>query len=412
MTWHAPFSIALCTTILIGSDARANGFGATLRLTADAVHTASAGFYAVPSAFLPVNERSTKQNLELNGQKNGFNFTATLSNRAFRGSKSKHAQFFNELYYDTQLAGQEISIGRKITSWGVGFGFRPLDVIQQENRRSLYQNTLKGVNLLAWEKFGETSALSVVWSNPGRSEVTEPTLDQSVAVRYFNSLNSTDLHTLARYSKRTGTQLGLGLSKIVGDAVEWHASLLWQRHYHKNLNSLARHQSPVLLSQTDPFIEQAFNNALEALVRMSWTHSSGWGVLGEIWYYQTAYNDHQWRALNALTAQQRGLLGAAEIPDDAVYGNIAWNRQAYLQRNLRQWNMLLRISRQGAAFEPSLELLYNPEDGGLVTTGRLGYISDWQQFEVGLRRFGGTDGSVWSQMPDDGQVYLSWRVNF
>ncbi len=402
----------LLPAILFSVNAGAAELTADLRLTAEAVDHNNASPYAVPERVLPSNNRRNEQNLELHWQKGGFNTTATLRNSTQADGAFDRAAFFNELYFDTQLAGRDVSIGRKIASWGVGFGFRPLDVIQQEDRRALYTNTLKGVDMLTLETYGDTSALSLLWSNPGRGKAYRPALDESLALKFFNNFGDADAHALARYSERTGAQLGVGLSLVSGDALEWHGSILWQRNFSKPINRLTLADARQPLSADNPFIDQTFHNGVKALAGVSWTHGSGWNVLGEIWYDNTAYTAQQWRNLNALNEAQRQLTNAGLAPPQGVLGNIARNRQAFRQNNLRQWNALLRLSRQSGSFEPSLELLYTPDDRGWVITARAQYTLNNQQFEAGLRRFGGDDNSTLAQLPDEGQAYISWRGSF
>ena len=404
--------LALVSIILISENIHARNISAVLRITGDTTSRNDSSQYFVPDRVIPTAGNSSQQNLELSGQKKGFNATATLRNRARQQARSRQRSFFNELYLDKQLARQDISIGRKIISWGVGFGFRPLDVIQQEDRRQLYRNTLKGIDLLTLEKFAETSALSIVWSNPGRGEQRDSHHEESLALKYYQSLETADFHALARYSQRTRLQVGFGISRVPSDSVEWHASLLWQQDYRQRLNRLTFPGAQTLLAQDNPFVEQRQHHGIQALAGLGWTHASGWGLLGEAWFDETAYSRAQWHALNALTQQQRKLLDSALANPAAVTGNIAFNRQAFQQNNLLQWNTLLRISRQGQSFEPSLELLYTPNDRGWVATAKASYKLDWQQVEAGWRRFGGADAATWRQLPDDGQLFLSWQGSF
>ncbi len=404
--------LGIAAWILGASGAQAGDAGAALRLTVDDGQSSDGGLYGVPEAVLPALQTSSQQNLEINWRNHGLNSTFTLRNRAAKGLQPQQDAFFNELYFDTSAGKLDLSIGRKITSWGVGFGFRPLDVIQQEDRRALYTNTLRGVDQAAMEWFGASAAVSMVWSNPGRGTENTPKRDQSIALKFYHSGESGDLHALARYSDRTETQLGVGVSQVSGDALEWHASALWQQTASKPINRLTLPDSTSLLGAANPFFDQATHGAIKALAGASWTHSSGWGVLGEIWYDETAYSDAQWQALNLLTAQQRDLLAHGRAPASAVLGNIAYNRQAFLADNLRQWNALIRVSRQNGSFEPALELLYTPEDQGWVATASGVYKLNRQQLEIGLRHFGGDSDSSWSLLPIQWQAFVSWQGNF
>ena len=405
--------LAITVLLLWGAlPVAAQEISGSLRITLDGSKQGG-GLYAVPESVLPQPDNTSQQNLELSWQKGGFNATATLRNRVVEKEKPRQDGFFNELYLDTRLAGQDITIGRKIVGWGVGFGFRPLDVLQQENRRELYKNTLRGIDLFAWEKFFSASALSLVWSNPGRGRnAANPAKDESLALKYYGNLDAGDLHLVARLSRREKLQLGAGIASVPGESLEWHASLLWQRDYFRRVNRLAEAGSAVPLSTDDPFISQRYHNGLRAIAGAGWTHASGWGLLAETWYDQTAYGKDQWHALDALTRAQRRLLDSGQAPPAAVFGNIAYNRQAFLASNLRQWNALIRVSRQGHGVEPVFEFLYTPEDRGWVATALIGYALDRQRLEAGLRAFGGASDSAYARLPEDLAFYLSWRGSF
>lgn len=403
-------SLALC-----GIQAQAGDLGINLRITVDDTQFDQQSAYAVPQTLLPQVESSSEQNLELGWQRGGVNLTATLRNRASKDSKPHNEAFFNELYYDTQLAGQDISLGRKITSWGVGFGFRPLDVLQQEDRRTLYQNTLRGIDQLAWEKFYDSAALSLIWANPGQGK-SDPDEQQSkaesLALKFYDNVHGRDIHAVARYSDHTGLQLGTGISSVYGDSLEWHGSMLWQQDFSLRINRLTLGDANNVLAIDNPFIDRELHDGIKALAGASWTHGSGWGVLGEIWYDGTAYSEDDWQNLNRLTDIQRQLLIPGNIPESAILGNIAYNQQAFQADNLLQWNTLLRLSRQDANLEPVLEVLYTPEDQGWVTTAKVDYKLNKQRLQAGLRFFGGADEAAYSLLPQDRQVFVSWQGSF
>lgn len=397
---------------LFNFNASAAGMTADLLFAADVAQHNDSSQYDVPDSVLALDDRGYELNLELHWQKGGFNTTATLRQRLLSEGGSDFAAFFNELYYDTQIGTLDVSLGRKIASWGVSFGYRPLDVIQQEDRRALYTNTLKGIDMLALETYGERSALSLLWTNPGRGQAAKPELDESLALKLFYNLGDMDLHALVRYSQRNKTQLGAGFSRVSGEALEWHGSVLWQQTYKKSVNRLTMPGASTPLSAENPFVNQSFSGGIKALAGVSWTHASGWNVLAEIWYDETAYTDQQWHDLNALNSTQRGLFASSGLPATAILSNIAWNHQAFRQDNLRQWNTLLRLSRQGGSFEPSLDLLYTPADSGWVATAGASYTLNKQRFEVGLRYIDGNSESALAQLPNSGQAFISWRASF
>src|SRR3569833_1312326 len=92
-----------------------------------------------------------------------------------RGASDEEGQLvLNELSFERKAADGFITVGRKVMSWDVGYAFRPLDGVQQEDRRALNVINLVGVPLLAYESFSTDSATTFVWSNPGRGKADQP----------------------------------------------------------------------------------------------------------------------------------------------------------------------------------------------------------------------------------------------
>src|ERR1035438_1910937 len=62
-------------------------------------------------------------------------------------------------------------------SWGVGFGFRPLDVVQRENRRGVNLPPLVGVPVLAVERFTTDAAWTLALTSPGQGAGSDDSRD-------------------------------------------------------------------------------------------------------------------------------------------------------------------------------------------------------------------------------------------
>jgi hypothetical protein len=99
----------------------------------------------------------------------------------------------NQLFYEADFHGQHFTLGKKVMSWDVGYGFRPLDLVQQEDRRGFHPFALEGIPLLAWERFGESSAWTLVYANPLRGRASEPRDDEAIAFRHYLRVGPADL---------------------------------------------------------------------------------------------------------------------------------------------------------------------------------------------------------------------------
>ena len=137
----------------------------------------------------------------------------------------------NELYASTDALGWQWSGGRKIVAWDVGYGFRPNDVVQQEQRRTLLATTPQGRGLVQAEHFDADTAWTLVWVNP-RSEALAGGGEEALAARVYRRVGSADWHGFARVGEHSRGSLGAATSWVASDSLELHASVrrAWQQH--------------------------------------------------------------------------------------------------------------------------------------------------------------------------------------
>jgi hypothetical protein len=403
----ARYRLALLACLYYGPPAAAE-WNARLRLTPE-YHRVNEGSALFPPAEISdFAARRSLHELELDYRQGGVNGQLLLRNDARSDSPPENDVILNELYWDTRLLGQEITLGKKVMGWGVGFGFRPLDVIQQEDRRRLYPTPLEGIPLLAWQGFSATGAATLVIANPTHGEEEKPKDDASLALKLYRIAGEADLHGVARLSQRQRWELGGGFSRVMGDRFEWHGSLLYQHRYQRLINPLADN-GDLLLATSDPLQIETSSHGIKALLGASWTTRSGWSMLGEAWYDEQAYTRQEWESLIALSGKQLALLGQAGLPDGAIFSNIAASSRYLQVRNLLRWNSLLRIAYEGERIKPSLDLLYTPEDNGHVLTFNLGYEHDTHRFDFALRRYGGPADAAYRQLPERWLALLAWQ---
>jgi len=200
----------------------------------------------------------------------------------------------NEMAYEDALAGGFLTAGKKVMSWDVGYAFRPLDVVQREERRALNPLALVGVPMLAWERFTADSATTVVWANPGRGRAANAASqhdDEAIAIRQYWQREARDEYAVLRLSRRNGVEAGASFSQVAGDGIEMHASLLWQ-------------QRPA--------------HGGKALAGFTWTTESKFSVLGEAWTDRSL----------APVQQRNRLLRASQYIDDVeIAADMLWQPQ-------------------------------------------------------------------------------------
>ncbi len=382
---------------------------AKLHLVAEYHRPDNHGPFRLPGNLGAFSSRIGREELEIGSAWKGFDALATLRRETADG-RADGQVVLNELYWDGDWLGQDLSIGKKVHAFGVGFGYRPLDVLQRENRRRLYPNTLEGIPTFAWQTYGATSAWSLIYANPGhgRDEADRERDDESITLKHYRLLDDSDLHALLRLSERHRAELGIGLARALGDHWEIHGSLLYQRRGEQPVNPLAG-KTGLPLAESDPVIPRPITHVIEALGGASWTSDTGWTLLAEVWYDGAAYRAGQWRELAALTKAQRALLGAPGLPASAVRANIAASTRIFARNNLLRWNGLLRFSYDGERLDPSIELLFTPEDGGYVATLNAEYRLERHLLRLSLRAFGGPQDAAYRLLPEDWVVQLAWE---
>lgn len=198
----------------------------------------------------------------------------------------------NEFTYDQALAGGFLTAGKKVMSWDVGYAFRPLDVVQREDRRALNPLALEGIPMLAWERYDADSATTIVWANPtrGRAEsVGGQRDDEALAIRHYRQRGSRDEYAVLRLSRRDGIEAGASFAQVAGDGLELHASLLWQQR--------PRHGG-------------------KALAGFTWTTESKFSVLGEAWTDRGAARGQQH---NRLLRASQNFDGDVEVAADVLW---------------------------------------------------------------------------------------------
>ncbi len=353
--------------------------------------------------------RSLRQDLGVRMREGGFNAQGTLRLQAAEGSVPEYRGIVNQLYHDGEFgAGIGWTVGRKVMTWGVGHGFRPLDVVQREDRRGINQPPLVGVTLLALDFLDAEEATTLVWQHPGAGQRGVAADDEALAVRGYAFADETDLHAVARLSQRYGVEAGAGFSKVVGEEWGFHGAALYQRKSGQRLNHLAE-QTVTVLAIADPTVTNHRRNVFKAVAGAQWTGTTGVGVLAEAWYDGEAWTREQWRQLDALTLRQRALTGV--VPTVAIESNIAWSAQAFDRPNLMRENVMLRLTHEAdQRWKSALEWLATPRDGGRAVTLSMTYEGNHYRLSSGVRWLGGATHSALAQSPLQRAVWLQWGL--
>ncbi len=355
---------------------------------------------------LPVGTAALETELRASGH--GLTGVVTLQQQRPERSATESRAWVNELYASHDGGAWQFSAGKKIVSWDVGYGFRPNDMVQQDERLTLIDSTSEGRPVVMAEHFNANTAWSWVWVNPSAGHDTPGAREPALAARFYQRDGAVDWHGFARLGAHSGASVGAALAWVASDAVELHGSLRFsQRH-----DGLAIATDSALLVNSDPWLARTETSVKQLLLGGTWTHHNQLSLLAEAWWDGTALSDAQWDAWAARNAEL-GALATQGVPAAAVAGNLAWQAQAFnVASNLRRSNAFLRLSWQHEGWQPALSLLYTPADQGRVWTASLLWQGDRVQVQGGLRTFGGPESAVMMQLPARSMVYLASTWSF
>lgn len=281
---------------------------------------------------------------ELHGRWKAFSGNVVFTQQRPEGQAWRSDAAVNELYASGDALGWQWSAGRKIVAWDVGYGFRPNDVVQQEQRRTLLPSTPQGRDLLQAEHFDAQDAWSLVWVDP-RSDARTGGDEQALAARVYRRVGAADWHGFARVGEFTRASVGAAVSWVATESLELHASARRAER-----GSARRAERPAMT---------------QALAGGTWTGESKLSLTAEAW------SD-----------------GAAPPPQQRT-------------------NLYLRAAWDHEGWQPVVDLLVTPADGGHVATAALGWQGDRWHFDAGVRWYGGPADAALARAPTRRVAYLA-----
>jgi hypothetical protein len=377
-----------------------------LQLYAEGSSLRDNSLFDLPDSWHPFTKQSGHGQVWLRWQQQGMVFEGALEQYVAEGESPSAQGRLNELYADFSAFGLDFSVGKKVVGSGVGYGFRPLDLIQGEDRRALSDARLEGVPLLQAEYIDADSSVSLTWYN--HLDANESSIrrnDNQALLRYYRLWGDLESEMLLHWHEQLGEAYGAGFTWVGGNALELHGAVLWQPRLLQRSHALLDGAS--LLASSDPWQEVETKEDGRALLGMTWTTESAYTLLLEVWHDGSAMSRSEWKKLFTLATDQRALLGTA--PDRAVYGNLAWDSAAFQSTSLLRYNAMLRVSHDGDRFDPRLDILITPEDGGYVLTLGSDYeIGQGLKLSSGLRSYAGPHDSAYGQLPYETTFFIQF----
>lgn len=363
---------------------------------------------------IPQPTSSRTQIVELNYNPSILATTTAARAIQYSGKPGQQELRVKEFVLASNLGEWEWSVGRRISSFGLGYAFRPLDLIQQQDLLTHEQESLTGVNQLSLETYRDLDSFGLYLVNPGQYNSDKPSKRSALLGRYAASRELIDWQTILRYSEDNRLQAGVGGIRIINNALSLHGSLLWSSRYQRWLNQLATEDAS-LLAETDPWFQQTYNNGVNGMLGANWTWSDKQNLIVEYWHNDFALSGQQWREHLSLMQAQKRLLSLdnpSAVPAEVIEGNIAWSARVFANFSRMQNNLMTRWSYSGDKVQPRLTLLYSPDDAGLMTEASFTVDDYALKFLAGIRYFSGPDDSAYSQLIEQGKLYLSVYGNF
>ena len=346
---------------------------------------------------------------ELRGRAGPVSLLLTATESGLGGAKPNGRFLANEAYVDFSLGGQRFSAGKKVLAGDVGYAFRPIDVLQHENRMQLMPPQLEGIPMLSWDNFSGDGAWSLVIATPGHQKRGEARDDGSVALKLYQRLGAADWHGVVRNSTRYGLELGAATSWVPDEALELHASLLVQHRGERHLPLVDTASVAALLTADSALITEPVNSPRKALIGGTWTAAEGYSLMGETWCDGTAPAVADWQRLARQAAQRRALFGLPGVPSAAVAGATAASTRMFDQGNLARRGLLARMawSEPGGGWSLSADLLRSLDDGGTTLTAATSWQGDRLRLDAGMRRYGGRAGSAYRLLPEAATAFVA-----
>ena len=353
---------------------------------------------------------------ETRWQWRGWSANVLLAEERARGQGAQDHSRVNELQLSGDLGGWQWSAGKKVVGWDVGNGFRPNDLVQQEQRRSLTTSTPEGRPLLQVERFDADEALSLVWVQPQRSDDHQAAWrgaeEAALAARWYRRQGALDVHGFARWGRHTGASLGSALAWVATDTLELHAS--WRALQRHDGWTLAPGTAGMPVA-TDPWQLATLGGTSQWLLGGQWTGDSRQSLMLEAWHDGSAPSDAQWRDWTARNRSLGALArrsGLSPAWGDAVAGNLAWQTRPLTGSNLRRDNLYLRAAWQADAWQVALDGLYTPVDRGRLMTAALQWQGDRWRVNAAWRVAAGPADAVLMQLPTRRTALLAATLAF
>ena len=347
--------------------------------------------------------------LDADYENQGFRVAATAWHEKRDGQASEHKLELAEFLYDFSIADWQLSLGKKKVDWGVGYGFRPLDLFSPIDPLAINTAVAAGTWQLSADWFSSDGTWTTLCNqSQAFYKVAGQQQDKSLGcgARYYGYFDQWELQGLAHYDQDMKLRFGGSALSVLNDNLEVHASILWQHTY------LGAQFTPPDLTATEfvnPVESLWQQGALQSLMGVNFSTSYGVTLIAEYWFDGRSPSKNQWKnMIKGLNAQ---VATRASNPLSRHY--IAAQQQLFSSQNLFKNNLMLHARYSYNSWRPELTLLLNPDDLGLSVNAKMNYIwPNGHAAQLGLKRYLGPADSIYKQLDFDTTAYAGFTLVF
>ncbi|MFL0802925.1 MAG: hypothetical protein K6L81_04365 [Agarilytica sp.] len=290
--------------------------------------------------------------------------------------------------------------------------FRPLDVLENSPRREILPVVEEGLTLVSIERYFSLSSISFTCGGDWRLNNDTSNFDsERCGIKGQTLVGSWEIQVISHFNNVNDMGLGAGFSGVMGEALELHASFMYDKTYQKYFNSLI--SSEQYFSFSDPMEFRDIDGGTKWLVGGSYTWGNNLTMSLEYWHDDSGYSESELNDLVGLAREQRHLFIDGDISGDIRDGNIQWSSQVYRQQNLLERYAAVRFSFIRDEQSLASYFIYSVPDDGWI--GNVRYENDVgrnHNFSLGVRYYGGDENSAYKNFFTKYQVYFGWEGVF
>lgn len=323
-----------------------------------------------------------------------------------------------ELFWqpETELVGVplDLSIGKQRLDWGVGYGFRPLDIFKSYERNPVGIQVDEGIGAATVSYFDgvgqwELVATDESWASTNTDQARLAKKQHGIGLRRYALVGNTELQGIVYFDQVHRGTIGGSAVAVLTPALEVHSSFAYAQRY----------QAYQQGDMNEPVSWGMSNDSYQFLLGFNWANMAGLNIIGEYWYDGRSWDKNMWKKAFKRAEELSQHTATKDLARSYSYGLdntslVAQNVMLHFKMNMTALHpKYLWLEK----LEPSLDLLVSPTDGGLVATPRLSYQvyesgESNMKIELANRFYTGVGNSVYANVPDRDLVFINLKGNF